>query len=300
MKTKPEDFQFFIDSIKNMDRDKLNIEQEKQHERNEIEYKSFMDNFYKGICYICYEKFNRCDYSKPCVHWLLRKHKRIKKKHIEQALKSRDLFQIIAFLRWVANAKPSIDNINDFEAYKNNNKLLYHETISYEGLSWTFWIKKNDLEGHKDRNTDFPHYHFHMEIDKQIFIRLGEFHIPLSEWDILNIYMRKGQYKDVGFVISHGETYSDLFKFLPTSEILDKMRRSEDESTAQFNIQTIVKAKPGKPIKGDDIARMVKESKEKGIPMATLAQKLDADVKSMVTPLKLVEPVLRKESKKGR
>lgn len=300
MKTKPQDFQHFIDSLRKMDKDKLRAEQEKQHQQDELEYKSFKDNFSRGLCYLCGQKLNRCDYDKPCIHWLLRKHKRIKKKHVEQALKSKDLFQIIAFLRWIANTNPSFDNVNDFEAYESNNNLLYHETISYDGLSWTFWIKKSDLEGHKGRNTDFPHYHFHMEINKQIFIRFGEFHIPLREWDILTIYMRKDQYDGVGFRIRHGETYSDLFKTLPTSEIIGKMRRSEDESKAQFNIQTVVEAKPGKFIKGEDIARMAKESKEKGIPMAALLQNLDANVKSMVTPLKLIEPVLRKGSKKGR
>ncbi|HSW98102.1 MAG TPA: hypothetical protein VLF89_09830, partial [Candidatus Saccharimonadales bacterium] len=135
MRTKPEDFQFFIDQITSMDKDELNAKQEDQHRRNEIEYKKFLDQFSKNSCYICEEKLIRCDYSKPCIHWLLRKHKRIKKKNIEIALKSKDLFQIISYLRWLASMTVKGDNINDFEGYEINDTLVYHETISFENIT---------------------------------------------------------------------------------------------------------------------------------------------------------------------
>lgn len=135
MKTKPEDFQFFIDQLNNTNPDELKRGLQSDHEQSEAEYLLFTKSFSQGDCYLCSEKITRCDYNKPCVHWLLRTHKRIKKKHIEQALRTKDLFQIIAYLRWVANFEAKLKNVNDFEAYEERKDLVYQETIRYGSIS---------------------------------------------------------------------------------------------------------------------------------------------------------------------
>ena len=93
---------------------------------------------------------------------------------------------------------------------------------------------------------------------------------------------------------------SDVFNFIPKEELLDGMISSDDDINAPFHLQTFIEAKPGKMIKGEDIANIVKEHNETKIPFAVLAKKLDANTKVMISPNKLVEPVLRDESEKGR
>ncbi|MCW1949249.1 MAG: hypothetical protein KIH89_002255 [Candidatus Shapirobacteria bacterium] len=298
MKTKPEDFQPFINRM--MADPELKSGLESDHLDSERQYQQFKKNFLKGKCYLCGENITRCDYSKPCIHWLLRAHKRIKKKNIEEALKTKELNQIIAYLRWVANFEENLSQINDFEAYEKRDGLVYQETIKYSNLSWTFWIKEGDLNGHTGKQIDFPHYHLHMTIDGKNFISFGEMHLPLTEYDIFVIYARIGKYPKIGFITPHGESFSDIFNFIPKEELLDGMVSSGDDTNAPFHLQTFIEAKPGKMLKGEDIAKIVKEHNETKIPLAVLAKKLDANTKVMISPNKLVDPVLREESKKGR
>ncbi|MDD4027119.1 MAG: hypothetical protein PHO75_02925 [Candidatus Shapirobacteria bacterium] len=298
MKTKPQDFQPFINRM--MADPELKNGLESDHLDSERQYQQFKENFLKGKCYLCGENITRCDYAKPCIHWLLRAHKRIKKKNIEEALKTKDLNQIIAFLRWVANSDEKLTQINDFEAYEKRDGLFYQETIKYKNLNWTIWIKEGDLKGHIGKQIDFPHYHLHMTIDGRNFINFSEMHIPLSEYDVFFIYARTGKYPNVGFTVPHGESFSDIFNFIPEEELLDGMVSSDDDINAPFHLQTFVQAKPGKLIKGSEIAKLVKEHNETKVPMAVLLKKLDADTKVLVSPNKLIEPVLRDEPKSGR
>lgn len=300
MRTQPEDFQFFINNLSQINHEELKRGMESDHQQTETEYKEFTKYFSEGKCYLCFKSLIGCDYSKPCIHWLLRGHKRIKKKHIEQALKTKELFHIIPFLHWIASYEAKLTNINDFEAYEERKDLVYQETIRYKNIAWTFWVKEGDLQGHNSRHTNFPHYHIHMTIDGNRFINFSDLHLPLSEWDILNIHSRRGKFPNFKFITPYGETYSDLFANLSGDQLLNTLRNSKDASKAQFHLQTMVKAKPGKTIKGDDIAKLAREHNETGIPMAVLLKKLDADVKVIVTPHNLVDPVLRDESKSGR
>lgn len=300
MRTRPEDFQFFVDQIKNMNPDELKKKQEEAHVQNEEEYKIFRESFSKGQCYICLEKIVRCDFNKPCIHWLLRAHKRIRKKQIEQALLTRDMFQTIAFLRWIANYEARLTNVNDFEAYEERKDLIYQETIRYNDIVWTFWVKKGDINIKQGQQVNFPHYHFHMTIDGKNFISFGELHIPLSEWEIFNIYGHRGKYTDIAFRLPHGETYTDLFNNLKAEQLVSTMKASKDDSKAQFHMSTLVVAKKGKTLKGDDIADMFKEHKKTGVPLAILAKKLGGKATTFIEPANLVEPVLRTKSKSGR
>ncbi|MBI3443151.1 hypothetical protein HY008_00610, partial [Candidatus Woesebacteria bacterium] len=111
MKTKPEDFLYFVDGIAKMDKDELNSGLESDRIQSEKEYVDFASQLKIGFCYLCGEKLIRCDKNKPCIHWLLRGHKRIKKKDVAKALGTKDLFQTISFLRWLAVTELNLVNV---------------------------------------------------------------------------------------------------------------------------------------------------------------------------------------------
>lgn len=300
MRTKPEDFQFFIDDLNKIEPEELKQKQEKQSIQNEQEYKLFRESFSNDRCYICSEKLGRCDFSNPCLHWLLRKHKRIRKRQIEEVLKSTELFRAIAYLRWVANFEARLTNVNDFEAYEDRKGMVYQETIKYKQIVWTFWVKEGDLSGHITGETKFPHYHLHMTIEGMQFINFGDMHIPLSEWDIFNIHGYRGKYPKFVFKVPHGETYSDFFNHVDTEKLVKSMKSTKDESKAQFHLNTLVTAKDDKGIKNEDINKMFAEHKRTGIPLAVLAEKLGGTTTTYIEPANLIEPVLRNKSKSGR
>ncbi|MBI2103757.1 hypothetical protein HYT59_02000 [Candidatus Woesebacteria bacterium] len=272
---------------------------EKSIESAASEYKEFSSGFVEGICYLCGEKIVRFDQNKPCLHWLLRKHKRVKKKHIKQLLDSKEIFQVISYLRWVAKTEGKLSQVNDFEAYEANPKLIYQENIKYEDTEWTFWVKKEDLEGHKDQYSSFPHYHLQITIDGRPFVNFSDFHIALSEWEIFNIYARKGAFPSYKYAFPFGESYLDLFTFLPEEKIVDEMVATDDEKKAQYHLQTFIEADPGTTIKGEDIAKLIEERKKTGVPLAKLVQKLkNVRAKTIVMPENLIEPVSRKKRKR--
>jgi hypothetical protein len=300
VRTKPEDFQFFVDDINKIKPEELKRKQELQSIQNEQEYRLFKNSFLKGDCYICSEKLTRSDLKNPCLHWILREHKRIRKKQIEELLKSSELFRVIAYLRWVANFEARLVNVNDFEAYSVRKGLVYQETIKYKNKVWTFWVKDGDLKGHEDSEINFPHYHLHMTISGLQFINFGDMHIPLSEWDIFNIYGYTGNYPTLKFKVPHGETYSDLFNNISVKKLVNSMKSTKDESTAQFHLSTLVLAKDDKGISNEDINKIFAEHKKTGTPLASLANKLGGKSTTFIEPANLINPVLRAEAKKGR
>lgn len=73
----------------------------------------------------------------------------------------------------------------------------------------------------------------------------------------------------------------DALERIEPELLLDSMRNTDDPSTATFNVQTAVMAKPGTTISGDDIAALIEESRETGVPIAKLVDRLD-NVQTMV------------------
>lgn len=296
MRTKPKDFEDFTERLKIIPPDLLKEKQEESLRKAEKEYKEFCARYEKGECYLCDEKLTRFDKDKPCLHWLLRKHKRVKKKHIKELLECNDMFQVIQYLRWLAKTEGQLSNINDFEAYDNNPKLVYQENIRCGEVEWTFWVKKEDLKGHKNRQSNFPHYHIQITIGRRPFVVFSDFHIALTEQEIFNVHARRGKFSNYKFAFPFGESYLDLFTFMPADEILNKMVTADNEDKAQYRLKTFIEADPGTTIKGEDILKLIDESKQTGIPLARLAKKLkNTKAKTIVMPENLVEPVSRKK-----
>jgi hypothetical protein len=299
MRTKPDDFKFFIEKLRKVPPEEIKRQSEKAINTAAIEYKEFIDTFKQGKCYLCNENLTRSNLKKPCLHWLLRKHKKIKKKHIEQLLKISEVFRVLSYLRWVAKTEGSLSQINDFEAYSERKDLVYQENIRYKNIEWTIWIKKDDLKGHGRAHSKYPHYHIQITIDDLPFVDFTDFHIPLSEWEIFNIHARRGKFSSYKYAFPFGETYSDLFSLVPEDKILSGMVSTKDESKAQFHLRSFIEAEPGKTIKGEDIQQLLEERERTGVPLAKLVQKLKGvKVKTVVTPENLIEPTTRKKRKR--
>lgn len=77
---------------------------EKQRRESESEYRSFLEHYEQDNCYLCRKPFKTMSAPNPCLHWLLRRSNKFKKKNFLDVTKSFDFHNIEAFLRWVAHA----------------------------------------------------------------------------------------------------------------------------------------------------------------------------------------------------
>jgi RecA-family ATPase len=82
-------------------------------------------------------------------------------------------------------------------------------------------------------------------------------------------------------------------------EIVNLSKPTNDETKSFVKMDTIVMAKEGQSISGDEIIRMIEESKKTDISIAKLAQKLNADVKTYISPGVSV-PEMEHRSKRKR
>ncbi len=65
----------------------------------------------------------------------------------------------------------------------------------------------------------------------------------------------------------------------------DAFTNSEKEARAPFKIDSLVYAGEGKKIKGDDLYKIIQETKAKNVPVASLLHKLpNTDSQIIVTP----------------
>lgn len=251
-------------------------------EQTDREYKKFKSTFELGKCYLCGLPLDKFDFRKPCLHWLLAP-SGFKKKYFHLIYEKFDHFQFQSYLRWIANTENFAGNINDLVAEKSSSKVI-EVTIKYKIFEWSFSCSKTDFKGHflstKGRR---PHYHFQMRINNKPFINYRDFHIPLSENDLITINIIKGEVKGLEYSFGPGIGIEEALDY--SSDLLKNMRVTSDESKATYHIQTIIEAKPGKVIKGEDIAELLKESKKTGILMSGLAKKLKGvKIKRIIMP----------------
>src|SRR6185503_8461089 len=90
--------------------------------QSEEEYADFENNFKRGICYLCGEKFETFNSSKPCMHWFLRPCG-VDKKHLYEVLEENDYFKIFSFLCWIANMQDLLRNVNNLRDEKPYKKV---------------------------------------------------------------------------------------------------------------------------------------------------------------------------------
>lgn len=256
---------------------------ELEHKRVVAEYERFKEDFLKGYCYLCHSPLKTFSESKPCLHWLLHP-KGFKKKSFPLLFQRFGYFQMESYLRWIANLDKPLKNINDLSEEKNPNRI-FETTIKYKHLEWTFSCAPNDFEGHvNSASGKDPHFHFQMKMDKRPLIVFNDFHIPFKEEDIwkLKLFLQPASKFEHRFTF--GESMENVFQEVPLETIIDTSEATDDETEASLNLSTLVMARPGETIKGEDIYKIFQESKATGVPMAKLFRKLDADVTTIVSP----------------
>lgn len=259
----------------------------KEIQRLKEKYDEFSNAVRKGDCVICKERLDSFIIAKPCLHWLLRP-VGFEKNHFPLIYKHFNYSRIQSFLRWIANVELFVGNINDLGEEKNPGKVIEF-SIKYQNLEWSFSCSETDIEGHESASHSDarkPHYHFQMRIDGQPFIDYSDFHIPFTELDLGYLAVILGKVKSATYVHGPGMGMQDAITKKGPEEILNLMVRTDDEAQSVFHISTFIQAEEGKLISVDDLAELVKRSKETGVPLARLVGELK-NVKSQTT---IIEP----------
>jgi hypothetical protein len=255
----------------------------KEHAESIRQHSLFVEGFNRNHCYICESPIDSFNEFKPCVHWLLAP-RGFRKTHFPLVYKQFTYFNIETYLRWVANLDKPLGNINDLVDEMDSNKFIDH-TITYKNLEWSFSCSQSDLQGHSKSVAGVnPHYHFQMRIGGRAFLRFGDYHVPFTDYDLVMLESKKDPEASFHHRITFGEGMEAALTQLSPEEIIENSAPTTDESKGIFRFDTFVEAKPGETISGDHLAELIKESKEKGVPLASLLHKLDAKVSTVVSP----------------
>lgn len=191
-------------------------------------------------------------------------------------------------------------NINDLKDEAPEGKIL-SSTIKWKNIEWSFDCSPNDFAGHGGSHSNFPHYHFQMRIDGKQFINFNDYHLPFSNHDLFVFRLSKepGVHFDFG---DHGIGMQDAMDIDP-KDIVNYTSSTEKEEEAAFNIQTLIIA-PNNPIRGEDVAAALEESKRTGRTMASVFREMfegsDVEVKSIVSPSETVPKITPRTEHKPR
>jgi len=263
-------------------------------QKAEDDYREFKKAFDIGTCSLCGKPLKTFSKENPCLHWMLRP-KNVKKKDIHELLQKKKFFQLMAYLRWVANQENFFKNINDLKDEKDPSKIV-ETTIQYKHIKWSISSSINDYNGHIGKSADFPHYHLEMKLNGQVFIKFNDFHLKFQEEDLFKLI----SIIDLGAV----ERYSsggDGMQFLmdQDSEILiEHLITTEDERRANVEISSLAYFEDGIDI--SEIEKLINTAKESGTTVAKLLKAKADSCQSIITPHETV-PEMQKRSgrKKG-
>lgn len=278
-------------------------EREQWQDRNDEEHRTqhvyFRQGYRQGKCYLCGKDFKTISKDEPCLHWLLRQG-RFKPKDIKLIAAKFGYHQIAAYLRWCANEERLLANINDLREEAPEGKFL-SSTISWKNIQWSFDCSENDLTGHGGSHSNFPHYHFQMRIDGRQFINFNDYHLPFNDIDLFafNLSKEQGMHMDFG---AHGAGMQDALSFDPQS-IIDCTQVSGSEEESAFNMSTMVIAQ-GEPMRGEDIAEAMEESRRTGRSMASILHKRFKDssvsVQTVISPSESVPKITPRTERERR
>lgn len=266
-----------------------------QHEK---EHSRFLDAYSKDECYLCNKNFKTYSKSNPCLHWLLRRCK-FKKKDFPFLTEKYDYHQINMYLRWVANAEYFQKNINDMKD-EQSEKKVFQSTIKWKNIEWSFECSENDFKGHNGV-VNYPHYHFQMTIDKNIFINYNGFHNRFSQQDLSYLYAIHYD----GFTPSYGLHGSGMQDAMSTDpkDLLERSSIIEEgkENDGAFHIQSIISNSDGIDMNiiqyAMDESRRTKKSFSK-----LLNERLDdqTSITTIITPSERVPEIAKRTEHKPR
>ncbi|ABB33181.1 hypothetical protein GeomeDRAFT_1519 [Geobacter metallireducens RCH3] len=253
--------------------------------RAEEDWENFSELFRKGVCSICNKPLKTFSVSNPCLHWLL-KPKGFKKNHFKYLMENFRYFRISAYARWVAAIDGPIRNINDLKDEHSGNKI-FDFTARYKHITWSYSCSDTDFKGHStSRNSDFPHYHMQMYVNKMPFIKYNDFHIPFHNEDLCDLELLINNSDIVKHSYGRGDGMEAIFSNEDALNfIIDKSTPTTDAEAA-FHMSTIVMAPEGGTISGDEIHEAFEEAKATGRTMASvLRERLkDANIRTIVSP----------------
>jgi hypothetical protein len=282
MSDKPK--QTFGEFLKNMPpevRQRMNAMERK---RAEAEHAEFRAAFQAGKCSTCGGELTSFDKSQPCLHWMLRP-AGFTKWDFPAVYERYGCFQIQAFLRWVANEEAFARNINDF-AEEGTGKMI-ELTIRYKTYEWAFSATENDFKGHQSDSAESqrPHYHFQMRVNKQAFIRYNDFHVPFKKQEVDIIEAKLSHPGLIKQNFTGGTGMNALFDNEHMEKIISAASSEGSEDDAMFKLDSFVQADEGTTISGDELADLVEEAKRTGVTIASLLPRLkNVKVQTVVTP----------------
>ncbi|AIS17479.1 hypothetical protein LT40_08725 [Pseudomonas rhizosphaerae] len=285
-----------FDDMTQEELDEWNLINDKEHRE---QYQDFIDGYKQETCYLCGKDFKTVSRDDPCVHWLLRRGK-FRTKDIKLVTAKFGYHNICAYLRWCANAERIAVNINDLTEEAPAGKVL-SSTIKWKNIEWSFDCSPNDFAGHGGAHSNFPHYHFQMRIDGRQFINFNDYHLPFSDFDLVQMRLSQepGVHSDYG---AHGFGMQDAMHADP-ADIINYTNPTDDESDSVFNIQTMVMA-PDNPIRGEEIIAAFEESKRTGRTMAAIFRERFAgssvQVQTVVSPSDNVPQITSRTEHKPR
>lgn len=267
----------------------------KQHSK---EHNEFIKAYLEDKCYLCNKDFKTYSTTTPCLHWLLRICK-FRNKDFPLLTKKYDYHQILMYLRWVANVEYFQKNINDMKD-EQSEKKIFQTTIRWKNIEWSFECSENDFKGHGGM-VNYPHYHFQMTINKNIFIKYNAFHNRFSEQDVAYLYAIHND----GFAPVYGPFGSgmqdamsvDPEKLLDSFSIIDK----DKENDGAFHVQTLISNQNG--IDMEIISDIMEESRRTKKSFAKLLrERLDDDTKvtTIIAPSDRVPELAKRTEHKPR
>lgn len=297
MNTHKNEYNKFKKFLSSLSKEQIREGNEKEHAGSQRQYELFKKGYRENICYLCGLSFDVFDSTRVCLHWLLNP-RGFDKRYFPQIYQKFTYANIQSFLRWLANQEKIFGNINDLVEEMDSSKII-DNTIKYQNLEWSFSCSNSDYQGHKDKYLGkTPHYHFQMRVNNRPFIKYGDYHIPLTEYDIFILEIRRDKSGKIEHRFPYGEGMQDALTRIRPEDIVKYSAPTDDEEKATFKFETIVEAEPGKPISGDKIEEIFKESKEKNVPISSLVHKLGAKATTIITPAPAVPEIAHRTRRK--
>lgn len=292
---KAKTFGSFLQSLPEETKAELARETFEQHKE---EYERFLEAYSKDECYLCNKNFRTYSTVSPCLHWLLRRCK-FKKKDFPLITDKYDYHQINMYLRWAANTEDYQKNINDLKDEQSENKV-FQSTIKWKNIEWSFECSENDFRGHSGV-INYPHYHFQMMIDNQIFINYNGFHNRFSQKDLA--YLSAIHYD--GLTPSYGPFGSGMQDAMSADPevLLDRfsVREEGEENDGAFHIQSFISNDEG--IDTDILFDAIEESRRtKKSLTKLLREKLDdkTSISTIISPSDNVPELAKRTEHKPR
>jgi hypothetical protein len=295
-----EQFKEFNDFLNGISEEEILAKNKEQLAKDDLDFEQLKTNLQSGRCYYCGQLIAHFSEEKPCFHWLL-KPPGFKKKHFPLLYKDLGFHQIESYCRWVANCDTPMKNINDLVEEKSSSKFI-EETIRYKNIEWSFSCSFSDRVGHKDRYEGRrPHYHFQMKANDNVVINYNGFHIPFTDYDEFCFAVKQGKLDRVKAQQIHGAGMQNIFEGIEPKDLIDVMKKSDNEDEAQFDLGILITADEGTTISGEQIADLLKERERTGDSIAKLIKEVkNVSAKTIIYPGKGVPKIAARDKNRGK